>query len=119
MEVEANKNYQKFMKKERLTYNERSSIVAFDKKATSFEKGTMRLEAMELVKFQGGMIDQEQMNKFESRLANNESIDDIVSNEYYQMSTMEAPAVSNRPVASIQSSMKPTSGVMKQALRER
>lgn len=81
--------YRKFLRGERLTYQERVEIVSYDKRLTSWKKMDMRLDAMYLVeKFDNKNL-KEKISLLEKTRGDTSMIDDFILKEYYQMSKNE------------------------------
>ena len=83
--------YKKYASGERLTYDERSAIVSFDKSTSDWDKLNIRLDALYELRAQGESVS-DNIQELESLLRSGEGISDVLSKEYYEMSTKEKPS---------------------------
>lgn len=87
--LEPEELYQKYLRGERLTYQERTEIVANDKGLSSWQKMDIRLDAMYIVEKNDQIDLQDKISLLESARGESSMIEDIVSKEYYEMSRNE------------------------------
>lgn len=83
--------YKKYASGERLTYDERSAIVSFDKSVSVWDKINIRIDALYELRAEGESVLDEIAN-FEALLRSGNGVSDFLSKEYYDMSTKEKPS---------------------------
>jgi len=88
---QAKEQYKRFMRGEKLTYTDRTKIVQYDQKATTFDKMDMRINALTELKVFEDLNTQEHIEKWEATQCDEAIINSLAEKEYYQLARNEKP----------------------------
>lgn len=92
--------YTRYLTGDKLTYDERSQLVAYDQKNNSFEQMQMRLEGLEFARFTNPTLDliEKEQQLMDSK-GESKSMQTITSKEYYELSKNERTIEQSKPIS--------------------